>query len=72
MAKYPGKILPKAKNIKGIAMRMGASWHCKMSCSNEYVGAKKVFFNLTKRMIKSKKDKDISQPKKLPLIVYLV
>jgi hypothetical protein len=43
-----------------------------MSCSNEYVGAKKVFFNLTKRMIKSKKDKDISQPKKLPLIVYLV
>jgi len=25
LAKYLGKILPKAKNIKGIAMRMGAS-----------------------------------------------
>jgi hypothetical protein len=33
LAKYPAKILPKAKKIKGIAMRMGASWHCKMSCS---------------------------------------
>jgi hypothetical protein len=25
-------------------MRMGASWHCKMSCLNEFVGVKKVFF----------------------------
>jgi hypothetical protein len=25
LAKYPAKILPKAKYIKGIAMRMGAS-----------------------------------------------
>jgi hypothetical protein len=25
LAKYPAKILPKAKKIKGIAMRMGAS-----------------------------------------------
>jgi hypothetical protein len=44
LAKYPTTILSKAKKIKGIAMRMGASWHCKMSCLNEFVGVKKVFF----------------------------
>ncbi len=26
-------------------MRMEASWHCKMSCLNEFVGAKKVSSN---------------------------
>jgi hypothetical protein len=42
MAKYLAKILPRAKKIKGIFMRMGASWHCKMSCLSEFVGNKKV------------------------------
>jgi len=44
LAKYPAKILPKAKKIKGIVMRMGASWHCKMSCFNKFVGA--IFSNM--------------------------
>ncbi len=42
MAKYLAKILPRSKKIKRIFMRMGASWHCKMSFLNEFVGAKKV------------------------------
>jgi hypothetical protein len=42
MAKYLAKIFPRAKKIKGIFMRMGASRHCKIFCLNEFVGAKKV------------------------------
>jgi hypothetical protein len=42
LVKYPAKILSNLKSIKGIAMRMGVSCHCKMSCLNEFVGAEKV------------------------------
>ncbi len=59
LAKYPAKILPKANTIKGIAMRMGASWHCKMSCLNEFVGVKKVLKNKQKEWLKIKKTKTL-------------
>ena len=42
LAKYPTKMLPKARRIKGMAIRIGASWHRKMSRLNELVGARNV------------------------------
>lgn len=36
------KIFLKVKKIKGIVIRMGVLWYCKMFCLNEFVDVKKV------------------------------